>query len=285
MKDYCISIIVNSCDDKRYDLFLTRFLKKINIANVDVIRIADAVSMSEGYNRGAKMAKGSWYIFCHDDIALVNGGIKRKLKRMIKCADVFGVCGTKRIISGNWYDGGIPYNAGSVVVPNHSRKWKYRLEIFGISYKKTIRDIQALDGLFIVCSKKVFDSINGFDEISYKDFHTYDIDFTFRAYLAGYRCAVINDLLLQHDSDVSTFSIEKNEAWRLSQNVFIEKYGRYIAKSGGERRHYNISLKRLSQGRAKKMLFILKNIINMKKNTFLFSMGLILQSMHCEKLF
>jgi hypothetical protein len=39
-----------------------------------------------------------------------------------------------------------------------------------------------------------------FDQITFDHFHLYDIDFSFRAYLRGYRLAVCRDFFLFHDS-------------------------------------------------------------------------------------
>ena len=39
-----------------------------------------------------------------------------------------------------------------------------------------------------------------FDEVTFDHFHLYDIDFSYRAHLRGYRLAVCRDIFLIHDS-------------------------------------------------------------------------------------
>ena len=237
-----ITIIVNSCDDGRYRLFTERFLEKISLLDVDVIRISNAVSMAEGYNRGALCAKGEWLIFCHDDIGVLDNDIAGILLHAMKNADVFGPCGTRKLVSGNWYDAGQPYICGAVVAPDYTRKNSYQLELFSKSSDPLCMGIQALDGLFIACKRHVFDSLKGFDEVHLLGFHTYDIDFTFRAHLAGYTCVVANNLLLLHDSNVAEFTDEKLNEWASEQRAFEVRFESDLSVGSGARRHDVVSL-------------------------------------------
>ena len=263
-----LSIIVNSCDDERYQLFERRFLEKLSFLNAEVIRISDAISMAEGYNRGAERANGAWLFFCHDDIAILDNEIADILSYAMKNSDVFGPCGTCKLVSGNWYDAGQPYICGAVVAPDNNRNNAYQLELFGKSRKKLCHNAQALDGLFIACKRHVFDAIRGFDEEHLRGFHTYDIDFTFRAYLAGFNCVVANNLLLLHDSNVSEFTQEKLRDWECEQKRFIERFGQYLHVVRGVRRHDVISLNKPEDGvsiRQKACKLSLENLINLFK--------------------
>jgi len=237
-----ITIIVNSCDDRRYQLFTKRFLEKLSSLDVDVIRISNAASVAEGYNRGALTAKGEWLFFCHDDIGVLGNDVAGILLHAMKNSDVFGPCGTRKLVSGNWYDAGQPYICGAVVAPDYIRKDSYQLELFSKSRERLCTDIQALDGLFIACKRHVFDSLKGFDEVHLLGFHTYDIDFTFRAYLAGYKCVVANNLLLLHDSNVAEFTEEKLNEWASEQRGFVERFASDLSLEPGVRRHDVVSL-------------------------------------------
>ena len=62
-----------------------------------------------------------------------------------------------------------------------------------------VPDIQALDGVFVAMRREVAENV-GFDAVSFDGFHLYDMDFTFRAYLAGHRLAVSRDIVLFHES-------------------------------------------------------------------------------------
>jgi GT2 family glycosyltransferase len=253
MQSTSISIISNSRDDSRFKQFEDRFLARLRLDVMEVIRIADAASMAEGYNRGASGARGDWLFFCHDDIGLLGSDCQVVLREAMLRSDVFGPCGTTRLVSGNWYDSGKPYNGGAVVAPDPSRSGGYRLEIFGDSPKCLIQNVQALDGLFIACRRRVFDALRGFDEYHLKGFHTYDVDFTFRAYLAGFRSAIANRLLLLHDSKVFEFSKEKLREWEREQAGFERRLGRYFEQVRGDRIHTNISLNDPEEGPAARL--------------------------------
>jgi GT2 family glycosyltransferase len=220
-----ISVVVNSRDDARFNTFEVKFLKRLDFAPERVVRISDAKSMSEGYNRGYRLTNSEWIMFVHDDIELLTPRVSRVLSHALRGADVVGVCGTRRLSSGNWYDSGVPYNCGSIVQPDPVDDRFHRYDRFGCSSRAIVRDVQAMDGVFIMVRRRVLDALSGFDEVNYTDFHTYDIDFTFRSYLAGLRCVVARDVLLRHKAVIAEYSEAKVMAWHHSQARFVELFG------------------------------------------------------------
>jgi GT2 family glycosyltransferase len=59
----------------------------------------------------------------------------------------------------------------------------------------------------------------------------YDVEFSFAAYLAGYSCAVCNDIVLLHESGGRI-----DAAWQAAAERFRKKYaGRLDAPAPGER--------------------------------------------------
>jgi GT2 family glycosyltransferase len=56
---------------------------------------------------------------------------------------------------------------------------------------------QAVDGVLIGAHRKVCDAIP-FDEQTFTGFHHYDIDFSYRAFLAGFSCGIVLDLDIFH---------------------------------------------------------------------------------------
>ncbi len=59
--------------------------------------------------------------------------------------------------------------------------------------------IQALDGVFMAMRREVAIA-TPFDEALFDHFHLYDLDFSFRAYRAGFALAVCRDIVLIHQS-------------------------------------------------------------------------------------
>lgn len=62
-----------------------------------------------------------------------------------------------------------------------------------------VPNIQGLDGLFFAVNRQVVQKVR-FDEITFDGFHCYDTDFTFSAFLAGFKLAVVTDLPVLHES-------------------------------------------------------------------------------------
>lgn len=73
-------------------------------------------------------------------------------------------------------------------------------------------------------------------------FHTYDIDFTFRAYLAGFICVVANNMVVLHDSNVAEFAEERLKEWACEQSEFVERFRKHLPVKLGVRRHDVVSL-------------------------------------------
>jgi GT2 family glycosyltransferase len=87
---------------------------------------------------------------------------------------------------------------------------------------RRVDHIQALDGLFF-CAKRSAAQTIGFDAETFRGFHFYDLDFTFRAHLAGFRLSVANDLFAIHDSLGNP-----GDAWAADARRFLEKFGRLL---------------------------------------------------------
>jgi hypothetical protein len=73
--------------------------------------------------------------------------------------------------------------------------------------------------LFFAASRQVCNTIR-FDEATFDGFHFYDLDFTYRAFLAGFQLAVAWDILIIHDSIGSITSA----AWTRYSEKFAAKF-------------------------------------------------------------
>jgi hypothetical protein len=186
----------------------------------EIIGIHDAKSLAEGYNRGAAKASGDILIFCHDDIDFVQADFGARVLHHLQTSDVIGVAGTSRLTGSAFMDSGYPNCSGQII---HARPdWRKPDSI--LSYfvpgiqALVVEGIQALDGVFIATHRRVWEAIK-YDEVPFDGFHLYDVDFTYRAYLAGLRLMVPMDLLLVHFSD-GTYS----PTWQRYANRFLAKF-------------------------------------------------------------
>ena len=211
-----ISIIICSIDDRKFFKVSQNYAKLLEHEPFEIIGIHDAKSLAEGYNRGIAQSSGSILIFSHDDIEILSPDFTQKIKHHLGHYDVVGVAGTSCLTSAVWLDAKQPHIHGVVALPD-SLNQGYVINVYGVEGAVT-NNIQALDGLFFAVSRTVAEALQ-FDSVSFDGFHCYDLDFTFRAYLAGYRLAIINEITIIHESDGSF-----NDAWASYSERFMQKY-------------------------------------------------------------
>ncbi len=219
-----VSAIICSIRPDYFAHIKTRLKTAFAAHDVEVIGIHDAKSLCEGYNRGAASAKGDVLIFCHDDIELAHDDFAARLLSHLQQHDVIGLAGTSRLVSGDWGHGGPPHSHGHIIHRPPQDPALLREKMGGYIYlaaglqQAVMTNIQALDGVFIATHRRVWDALK-FDADTFDGFHLYDIDFTYRAHLAGYRLAIPLDLLLIH------FSTGRyDRAWEKHNRKFMQKF-------------------------------------------------------------
>lgn len=228
-----ISIIICSVDDVKFARVERNYRNLLVNFPYEIIRIDDAVSLCEGYNRGIARSRGNYLIFSHDDIEIWTPDFGQCLLQHLNCCDVVGVAGTDLLIdvsqeekagwaTGGWATAGLVHSFGRVV--HRHTEQNYTIDFYGVP-SVLVEGIQALDGVFIATTRRVIDAIS-FDESNFDGFHYYDIDFTYRAYRAGFRVGVCTDILLVHDS-VGKF----DENWLKYHRRFIAKFGDSLPKA------------------------------------------------------
>lgn len=213
-----LSIIVCSVDEARFARCSANWREMLSERHYELIRIADARGLAEGYNRGLALSRADVLVFCHDDIEILQPNIYSRLTGHLQRADLIGIAGTSRLAGGSWFAAGRPDVYGQVVQPPLPTQDGCRLELYGRSRPTEDRPIQALDGVFLAMRRGVAKALR-FDAERFDGFHLYDLDFTFRAYLAGFRLAVCHDVLIYHQSRG-----DWGEDWRHYVAVFEKKF-------------------------------------------------------------
>ncbi|TMH98489.1 MAG: hypothetical protein E6H46_14165, partial [Betaproteobacteria bacterium] len=161
----------------------------------DIVRIADATSLAEGYTRGVAVATGEIVIFSHDDVEILAADFGHRLSRRLAECDVLGVAGATRATGPAWPFAGWPFLHGSVIYPDETG---YRVAVYSRNVPLA-RGIRVMDGVFLAMRREVALRI-GWDAEACDGFHGYDVDFTLRAAQAGLRLAVASDLGVVHRS-------------------------------------------------------------------------------------
>lgn len=215
-----LSIVICSIDARKFALVTANFKAVLGTIPYELIGIHDAKSLSEGYNRGVSISRGDIIIFCHDDIEILTPAFYQLLCKHLETYDGIGCAGTNRLIESVWIGAGDPFIHGIVAYPA-TDTWpcdRYNVQVWGDLKLREIPEIQALDGFFFAVKKAILDRVK-FDEVNFDGFHVYDTDFTFAAYLSGFRLAVIKDILIAHQS-CGNFDGE----YQTYRTRFAEKY-------------------------------------------------------------
>lgn len=180
----------------------------------ELIAITDARSLCEAYLRGARQARGDVLVFCHDDIEFLDAHFAARLADALDGAEVVGACGTSLVSGPAVAWAGLPHVHGWITHLDNRGGF-----LPGISSLASPRidGAQAIDGLFMAVHRHVLERVP-FDPENFDGFHFYDLDFSYRAYLAGLRVRIQCDLLLTHAS-TGNF----NEAyWRYAERFCLK---------------------------------------------------------------
>lgn len=162
----------------------------------ELVHVSDARSLAEGYMRGLARARGELIVFCHDDIGVLCDHFSARLRGRLSGNDLIGVAGTSLLNGPAWAWAGPPYTASWVA--QSSGNDELLCSLLGTS-APVLPQAQALDGVFLAGHRSLFETLR-FDTDTFDGFHLYDVDLSWRAHGAGYRCAVALDLLLWHES-------------------------------------------------------------------------------------
>jgi GT2 family glycosyltransferase len=226
-----LSIIVCSVDDRRFAQCRANWRERLADRRYELIRIPDATGLAEGYNRGLELSRGELLVFCHDDIEILQPDIYARIVEHLGSADLVGIAGTSRLVDGGWFHAGQPDIHGQVVQPAPTGEG-FTLDIYGTASQAAGKAIQALDGVFLAARRGVAEALR-FDAETFDGFHLYDVDFTYRAYLAGYRLAVCHDILIYHRSRGRL-----DKAWRRYSDAFQHKHGERLSRAPAGPRQY-----------------------------------------------
>ncbi len=210
-----ISIVICSNRDEKFRSIARRYEELLGSHPHEIIRIADAASLCSGYARGFQQSAGTLVVFSHDDIDILDADFLPHLQQGMARLDLLGIAGTTRLTGPAYAWGGRASVRGWLF--HQSRDGPYDAAIFDLE-AGLATDIVALDGAFFCARRGAVDRV-GFDAVTFDGFHLYDIDFSYRAHLAGFRLGITHDILIAHES-VGNF----NETWKIYADRFAAKF-------------------------------------------------------------
>lgn len=190
-----ISFVICSIDAAKLAGVTRSVAASVDGAPHEIVAIRDARSLCEGWARGLGRSRGDPVVFCHDDIAIHVRDLPARLARHFERYDLVGLAGTDRCVGMDWPGAGTEHTYGAIV---HGDDVAGELYFYGAG-ADAIGGIQAMDGVFLAARRATAEAV-GFDAVTFDGWHGYDVDFTFRAHLAGWRLAVALDLPIVHRS-------------------------------------------------------------------------------------
>jgi GT2 family glycosyltransferase len=224
-----VSIVICSIDRVKFQRVCAAYRRLYAGQPIEIIGIHDARSLAEGYNRGIAKATGELLILAHDDIEILNPDFAARVARHLVDLDLIGIAGTTRLVEGRWIGAGDPYVYTLISFPAPEGSGFGTMLLGGGPL--VVLGIQALDGVFMAMQRKVAAAIS-FDAAVFDDFHLYDLDFSFRAYRAGFKLAVCRDLVLIHESDGRRDSIWEEHKRRFELKYREQLPSGWVAKQG-----------------------------------------------------
>jgi hypothetical protein len=220
-----ISIVVCSLDSGRLEAMQRSYRQGLGAREHEFVVIRDARSLCEGYQRGLSAARHGTVVFSHDDVELASDHPFAAFDRALARHDVVGVAGS-RLLNGpgvTW--AGHPHLRGGVAYPPQAPSGRWKATVYGLE-TGILGGMQALDGLVFAARREAALSI-GFDAATFDGFHFYDVDFTYRAHLAGLSVAVTTEIAAVHASEG-----QFDDAWRHYAARFRAKYPALAAPMG-----------------------------------------------------
>jgi predicted O-linked N-acetylglucosamine transferase (SPINDLY family) len=229
-----VSVIVCSIRPDYFSSLKISLAQQFAAHDFELIGIHDAKSLCEGFNRGAREAKGDVLVFCHDDISFVHADFGERVLAHLGHADVVGLAGASELVSGDWRHAGAPHLAGQILHRPPAGQEGFLYHVIGLHEMHA--SLKALDGVWLAMHRRVWETVR-FDEQTFDGFHLYDVDFTYRAARAGLHLAAPHDLLLLH------YSTGRYDAtWQRYNRRFLAKFPE-LSNEPSARRHGAIHVK------------------------------------------
>lgn len=218
------SIVCCSIDDQRFAAMQRSYERALAGWPHEIVRIADATSLAEGYNRGCARALGETVIFTHDDVEILPADFGARVRRRLDACDILGVAGASRATGPAWAFAGHPYLHGCVIYPERSG---YNVTVYS-QVAPLAAGMRVMDGVFLAMPRQVALAV-GWDATTCDGFHGYDVDFSLRAAQRGFRLAAASDLGIVHHS-LGDFGA----AWRAAAIRLAERHPELRGERGSE---------------------------------------------------
>ncbi|OBW40658.1 hypothetical protein AB670_03125 [Chryseobacterium sp. MOF25P] len=202
-----ISIIISSYQHHFFEQISKNISQTIgNKIEYEIVKIWNPGKMGicKAYNSGAEQSKYDNLLFVHEDVLFNDNNWGEKLLHILQLPNcgVVGVAGGDyySYVPGSWWNSGHKFLHFIQTDNNGQQFFNNRCNF---SNNATEIPVKSLDGVFLACTKKVYNSVKFNENIT--GFHGYDLIFSLEA-AKKYTNFVTDQILINH---FSTGSISK----------------------------------------------------------------------------
>lgn len=185
-------------------------------------------SITHIYNLGAAKATHDVLCFVHEDVIFTTQNWGLKLIDYFKNDPALGLTG----IAGSKYKSKAPSGWATGMadidccnITHADSKGSQQRMYFNPVPGSLTQEVVVLDGVLLCCSKKVWEAVK-FDAVLLKDFHLYDLDFSFRV-AEKYKVMVSYEIDMIHLTEGGNFSdkwLEATLEWHKKMKAKLPAY-------------------------------------------------------------
>lgn len=225
-----ISIIVSTYKLDRWSTFAENVDETIGV-EYEIVKIENQglMGLCEAYNKGIELAKYPFLCFCHDDIVFGQLDWGKRVIDFFQTNKDYGLLGVagdsyKTWVPTGWY---FPDDRHFCKMDLFQATNSVEDRIHCLRNKptySTFAEVVTLDGCWMCTTKEVTNQIK-FDEITFNNYHCYDIDFSLQIG-EKYKVAVMYGLDITHVSHGSY-----NADWVSQTLRLFKKWKKKLPKS------------------------------------------------------
>jgi len=225
-----ISIIISTYKPDNFNAIKSNIADTIGVP-FEIIEVQNhnQYSLCEAYNLGQSKAIYPYLCFVHDDILFQTtnwGSYLLDTMKNNKQIGLIGLAGTKFKSTYPYSSWGQSsylsvYKRGKIMTTNTNEE--YVLQEYDCStHKEALEEVVCLDGIFLFTKQEVF-TICKFDDLTFKNFHGYDLDFSLQVHNSNkYKVFLTREIEVVHFSK-GNYNKHFNVANKAIQNKWKSK--------------------------------------------------------------
>jgi len=227
-----ISIIISSANSAHLKQVRDNIAATIGVPH-EIISTDNSngeMGICQVYNQSIFKAQYDILCFMHEDVLIKSHNWGQKLIDLFyndPSLGLVGIAGSSyKAISPSGWGGAGSGTSYTNIIQSFKHKKKQSKHVYHNPNNQNLAEVACVDGVFMMTTKSIAEEIM-FDEITFKKFHGYDIDFSLSVG-QKYKVAVSYDILLDHFSEGVY-----DKTWMKENLKLHDKWNKYLPKNVG----------------------------------------------------